>query len=68
MSLNDFSRKHELKNKATSNIKIYQFRPSIGLDIIDIYIRDGLFFSDIGIVKLHPSKGSHSIVYIKEVF
>ena len=56
MSLNDFVRKHNLKNKATSNTKIQQILCSIGLNNVDIYLRDGPFQSDIGIVNLHPSE------------
>ena len=33
---------------------------------IGIYLRDGPFSNDIGIVFLHPSKGTHWVCYIKE--
>ena len=33
---------------------------------VGIYLRDGPFKSDIGVVNLHPSKGSHWICYINE--
>ena len=59
-------KKYNLRNKATSNIKIQQVLTSIGLDNVSIYLRDGPFSSDIGIVNLHPSKGSHWICYINE--
>ena len=55
-----------MKNKATSNIKIQKVLTSIGLDNVNIYLRDGPFLSDIGIVNLHPSKGSHWVCYINE--
>ena len=45
--------------KAASNIKFQQVFSSIGLDNIDIYLRDGPFSSDVGIVSLNPSKGTH---------
>ena len=65
LTFNDFVLKHKLKNKATSNIKIYEVLKSIGLDTkVEIYLRDGLFSSDIGIVNLHPTKGSHWVCYI----
>ena len=51
---NDFIKKHNLKNKATSNIKIQQILSSLSLNDIGIYLRDGLFEYDIGIVNLHP--------------
>ena len=59
MSFNDFVRKHDLKNKATSNIKLQQVLSSIGLDNVGIYLRDGPFSKEIGVVNLHPSRASH---------
>ena len=66
MSFNDFVRKFDLKNKATSNIKIQKVLTSIGLDNVNTYLRDGPFSSDIGIVNLHPSKGTQWVCYINE--
>ena len=54
-TFNEFIKKHNLKNKATSNIKIQQVLISIGLNNVNIYLRDGPFSSDIGIVNLHPT-------------
>ena len=66
---NDFVREHYLKNKATSNIKIYKVLKKIGLDSkVGIYSRDGPFSSDIGLVKWHPSKGTHWVCYIKDCY
>ena len=59
MTFNDFVKKYNLKNEATSNIKIQQVLKSIGLDNVKFYLRDGPFSSDIGIVNLHPSIGTH---------
>ena len=67
MSFNEFVYKHKLKNITTSNIKIYEVLKNIGLDSkVGIYLRDGPFSSDIGIVNLHPSKGTHWVCYINE--
>ena len=67
LTFNDFVLKHKLKNKATSNIKIYEVLKSIELDTkVEIHLRDGLFSGDIGIVNLHPTKGSHWVYYINE--
>ena len=66
MVFNDFIKKYKLKNKATSNIKIQQVLDSMRLNNVGIYLRDGLFSSDIGIVNLHPSKGTHWVCYINE--
>ena len=66
MTFNDFIKKHNLKNKATSNIKIQNILSSLSLNDVGIYLRDGPFSSDIGIVNLHPSKGTHWVCYINE--
>ena len=52
--------------KATSIIRIQQVLPSFTLNDVGIYLRDGPFSSDIGIVSLHPSKGTHWVCYINE--
>ena len=66
LSINDFVKKFDLKDKAASNIKIQKVLTSIGLDNVNIYLRDGPFSSDIGIVNLHPSTGSHWVCYMNE--
>ena len=63
MSFNDFIHKYTLKNKATSNIELQQVLSFLFLNDVGIYLRDGTFESDIGIVKLHPSKGTAWVVY-----
>ena len=49
ITFNDFVHKHNLRNKATSNIKIQQVLDSMRLNNVGIYLRDGPFSSDIGI-------------------
>ena len=66
MTFNDFIKKHNLRNKATSNMKIHQVLSSLSLNDIGIFLRDGPFESDIGIVNLHPSKRTHWVCYINE--
>ena len=66
MTFNDFIKKCNLKNRATSNMKIQQVLSSLSMNGVGIYLRDGPFKSDIGIVKLHPSKGTHWVCYINE--
>ena len=68
MSFNDFVKIFDLKNKATSNIKIQKVLTSIGLDNVGICLRDGPFESDIGIVNLHPFRGTHWILYFHECY
>ena len=66
MKLNEFIKKFNLKNKATSNIKIQQVLSSLSLNDVGIYLRDGPLKSDIVIVNLHPSRGTHWVCYINE--
>ena len=66
MSFKDFVQKYKLKNKATSIIKIQQVLVAIGSDNVRIYLKDGPLSSDIGIVKLQPSKATHWVDYIDE--
>ena len=61
-----FFRNYKLKNQATSNINIQQVLSSSSLSDIVIYLRDGAFLSDIGSVNLHPSKGTHWVLFINE--
>ena len=66
MSFNEFVCKYNLKNKATSNIKIQHVLSSLSLNDVAIYLRDGPFESNIGFVNLHPSKSTHWVCYINE--
>ena len=66
ITFNDFIKKFNLKNKATSNIKIRQVLDSIGLDNVGFYLRDDTFKSDVGIVNLHRLKGTHWVCCINE--
>ena len=66
LTFNEFIKNYKLKDKATSNIKIYQVLDSIGLNSVRIYLRDGPFKSDMGIVNLHPLRGTHWVCYIDE--
>ena len=68
MTFNGFIKKYYLRNKATSSIKIQHVLSSLSLNAVGIYLRYGPFKSDIGIVNLHPSKGTHWVCYINEIF
>ena len=68
MTFNDFVDKYNLKNKGTSNLK-YEVMKKIGLDSkAGNYLGDGPFSSDIGIVNLHPSRGTHWVCYKNESY
>ena len=68
ITFNDFVRKFNLKNKATSNIIIQHVLSSLSLNDVGIYLGDGRFSSDIGIVNLHPSKGTHWVCYLNDKY
>ena len=63
MTLNEFIKEYNLKNKATSKLKIQQVLSSSSLHDVGISLRDRPFLSDNGIVNLHPSKGTHWVCY-----
>ena len=52
--------------KHHQKIYIYQILCSIGLNDVGLYLRDGTFSSDIGVVNIHPSKGTYCVCYINE--
>ena len=66
MSFGDFVHQYNLKCKATSNIETQQVLSSLSLNDLGIYLRDGPFSSDVGLVYLHPYKGTHWVCYINE--
>ena len=66
MTFNDSVHKYILKNKTPSDIKIYQVLSFLFLNNVGIYLGDGPFSADIGIVSLHPSKDTHWVFYIIE--
>ena len=69
MTFNDFIYNYNLKNKATSNIKIYEVLKKMGLDLkVGIFLRDEIFSTNCGIVNLHPSRGTHWVLYIKDCY
>ena len=58
-----------MKKKATSDKKIQRILPSLTLNDVKIYLRDGAFTFDVGIVNLHPTKELHCVAYkIKNYF
>ena len=59
LTFNEFIKKYNLKNRATSNVKIQQVLSSLSMNGVGIYLGDGPFKSDNGIVNLHASKGTH---------
>ena len=68
ISFKDFINKYKIRNKAISNIKIYQVFSFWSLNNLKRYLGDRPFSSDVGIVKLNPSKGTQWDVYSNEKF
>ena len=68
MSFNVFVHKYNLKNKATTKIKIQQVLSSLSLNYVGIYMRDAPFKFEKGIVDLHPSKWKHWVAFLNENF
>ena len=64
VKFNEFIKKFKLKDKAKSNVEINRVLSFLSLNEVGIFLRDGPFESDIGIVNLHPSKGPHWVCYI----
>ena len=67
-SINDFVRKYNMKNKATSNIKKIQILSSSSLSDVGIYLRYGPFTIDVGTVDSHPTNGTHWVEYNNEYY
>ena len=64
MTFNDSVHRYKLKNKATSIIKKYEVTKKIGLNSkVGIFLRDGDFSKNYGMVNLYPSRGSHLVIY-----
>ena len=49
--------------KAKSKTKFQQKISSLVLNDVKIYLTDGASTFDVGIVNLHPSKGTHWVLY-----
>ena len=63
LSFKEFLAKYNLENKATTNIKIQQLLKELCMEETGIYMRDQELNSDSGIVNLHPTKGTHWVMY-----
>ena len=72
LTFKEFIKEFNLKNKATSNIKIKKVLDKLGLKFplieCGIYMRDDNFTTSVGIVNLHPYKGTHWVLYINRFY
>ena len=67
MSGKDFLHKNKLK-KTTSKIKIQKVFSSIGLTNIGIYLRDGPFSNDVGIVEMQSTRRNALGCILRRIF
>ena len=65
-SFNDFVHVYGLKSKTTSKLENQNILSSLPSSDVGIHLRNSPFEPDIGIVILHPSKGTHWVAYINE--
>ena len=68
ISFTDFISKHALKNEATTNIKIQEVLDVLRFPSVGIYMRDDDLTTKSGIVNLHPSKGTHWVLYTNQYY
>ena len=62
LSFKEFVNKYGLKNEATSNVEIKEILKLMNTSC-GIYMRDDKFITTSGIVNLHPTKGTHWVMF-----
>ena len=67
LSFKEVVEKYRLKNEATSNVKIKEILQILNIPCA-IYMRDDKFTTDSGIVNLHPSVGTHWVLYTNNYY
>ena len=65
LSFKDFVEKYGIKNEATSNVKIKEILNELNIPC-GIYMRDDKFNTTSGIVNLHPSVGTHWVMFTNQ--
>ena len=70
LSFKEFVEKYGLKNEALSNVKkeILDKLTILVASPTGIYMRDDKFTTTSGIVNLHPTKGTHWVMFVNEFF
>ena len=68
LSFKEFVEKYGLKNEATSNVKIKEIQKLMNITECGIYMRDDKFTTPSGIVNLHPTKGTHWVMFVNEFY
>ena len=65
LSFKEFVIKYGLKNEATSNVEIKEILKLMNTSC-GIYMRDDKFTTTSGIVNLHPTKGTHWVMFTNQ--
>ena len=65
LSFKEFDNKYGLKNEATSNVEIKEILILMNTSC-GIYMRDDKFITTSGIVNLHPTKGTHWVMFTNQ--
>ena len=68
LSFKEFVEKYRLKNEATSTIKMEEILALMNISECGIYMRDDKFTTPSGIVNLHPSVGTHCLMYTNKYY
>ena len=65
LSFKEFVNKYGFKNDATSNVEIKEILKLMNT-CCGIYMRDDKFITTSGIVNLHPTKGTHWVMFTNQ--
>ena len=65
---NIFYKEKQYKNEALSNMKLHQVLSLFGHSQVGVSLRDSLFTTNIVIQNLHPTKGTHGVAYIDDMY
>ena len=65
LSFKEFVKKYGLKNEATSNVEIKEILKLMNTSC-GIYMRDDKFITTSGIVNLHPTEGTHWVMFTNQ--
>ena len=67
LSFKEFVETYRLKNEATSNVKIKEILNELAIPA-GVYMRDRKFTTTAGIVNLHPTKGTHWVMFSNQIY
>ena len=68
LSFKEFIEKYRLPNEATSNVKIKKNLKLMNITECGIYMRDDKFTTTSDKVNLHPTKGTHWVMFVNEFY